>query len=129
GLTTEAALHEWWEQVVHPGDAAKLGSAWDLAVLQRTTELAHEVRVRRAADGAYRWFLTVVVPLLGADGTVEQWVGTLTDIDDQKRQKDRLEEMVRDRTAALEEVNTELRAEIEERRRAEELVQATAAEL
>jgi light-regulated signal transduction histidine kinase (bacteriophytochrome) len=73
--------------------------------------------------------LSYAVPLTGESGAVTEWVGTLTDIDDQKRQSERLEQMVRERTAELEKANAALRDEVEERRRAEELVRATAREL
>ena len=38
----------------------------------------------RRADGAYRWHLGRAVPI-HVDGRIESWVGTATDIDDQKR--------------------------------------------
>ncbi|MEO7049680.1 MAG: ATP-binding protein, partial [Ferruginibacter sp.] len=39
----------------------------------------------RRHDGAYRWFLTRVYPLLNDRGEVQQWIGTNTDIDDYKK--------------------------------------------
>src|SRR6476659_9683677 len=66
--------------------------------------------------------LSTAVPLRDASGNVSEWVGSITDIDDQKRQAETLERMVRDRTAALVD-------EIEERKRAEQQVRAVAAEL
>ena len=81
---------EWPQLVIHPEEAAKAGSGWAEALSSRKAfEL--EVRMRRH-DGTYRWFLTRAVPLLNADGQVEKWFGTSTDIDDHKRT---LEEMVR----------------------------------
>ena len=47
---------------------------------------AFEVEYRfRAADGTYRWHLGRAVPIRGADGAIEFWVGTATDIHDRKR--------------------------------------------
>ncbi|RYZ38308.1 MAG: response regulator [Myxococcaceae bacterium] len=44
-----------------------------------------EGRIRRHADGAYRWHLIQALPLRNAHGRIIQWLGTCTDIDDQKR--------------------------------------------
>ncbi|WP_229409122.1 PAS domain-containing protein [Massilia yuzhufengensis] len=42
-----------------------------------------EVRLRRA-DGSYRWHLKRAVPLRDAEGRVSGWIGTNTDIEEQK---------------------------------------------
>lgn len=42
---------------------------------------AHEL----AVGGTYRWFLGRGVPLRDEDGRIVRWVGTCTDVDDQKR--------------------------------------------
>jgi PAS domain S-box-containing protein len=39
----------------------------------------------RAADGAYRWFLSRAVPVRDASGEIVKWFGTATDIDDAER--------------------------------------------
>src|SRR5439155_19058674 len=39
----------------------------------------------RAADGTYRWHLGRAVPVRDEQGEIDHWVGTATDIDDQKR--------------------------------------------
>src|SRR6185437_9691383 len=39
----------------------------------------------RAADGSYRWHLGRAVPIRRADGAIDFWIGTATDIHDQKR--------------------------------------------
>ncbi|MFO0850539.1 MAG: PAS domain S-box protein [Gemmataceae bacterium] len=101
GLTAGHALSEWWPQVVHPDDAEGLEAAWQRAVAASPAPFSQEVRVRRTADGAYRWFQTAVIPLRRPDGSVDQWIGSLSDIDDQKRQAERLEELVVERTAEL----------------------------
>ena len=44
----------------------------------------------RSASGTYRWFLTRVVPLKNADGTVVRWFGTNTDITEQRESEEAL---------------------------------------
>jgi PAS domain S-box-containing protein len=107
-------------EVVHPDDRPRTLERWQRA-LETGTRYQNEYRLRRA-DGAYRWFLAQSLPMRGEDGAVARWFGTAVDIDDQKRQTELLEQRVAERTA-------ELLQEVEERRKAEEQVQATAAEL
>jgi PAS domain S-box-containing protein len=42
-----------------------------------------EFRIRRA-DGAYRWHIVRALPIMDDKGVVQRWVGTNTDIEDQK---------------------------------------------
>jgi signal transduction histidine kinase len=44
-----------------------------------------EFRLRRAADGEYRWHLGRALPMRDPEGRIVKWFGTNTDIDDQKR--------------------------------------------
>jgi PAS domain S-box-containing protein len=118
----------WALELVHPDDGERLRAGWQLAVAQAADEYSEEFRLRRT-DGAYRWFLSNALPLRDPAGGVAEWVGTLTDIDDQKRQTELLEGMVRERTAQLEEANAALTEEVHERQRAEEQVRSVAAEL
>ena len=69
--------------VAHPDDRAGPAARWEAARAAGEPFTA-EFRLR-GADGAYRWFLTRAVPVRGADGRVERWFGTSTDIDDRKR--------------------------------------------
>jgi two-component system sensor histidine kinase UhpB len=50
-----------------------------------------EQRYRRF-DGVYRWFLVRGVPLKDAEGVIERWYGTLTDIEDRKQAEEALVE-------------------------------------
>ena len=72
-----------WEPAMLPVDLPRIHHAWGEAV--RTGQPYDvEYRVRRAADGAYRWHVARAMPVRDADGNVARWVGTITDIDDQK---------------------------------------------
>ena len=90
---------------------------------------SQEFRLRHAGDGAYRWMLAVAVPLKGPDGAIDQWIGAIADIDDQKQAAANLERTVRERTAELQRVNGVLVEEIEERKRVEQQVRSVAADL
>ena len=82
--------HGWgWLGAVHPDDRTAATRAWEQA--RPHGRLDVEYRVRRAGDGAWRWFSTRSVPLRDApepgepEGRVVEWLGTTTDIDDLKR--------------------------------------------
>ncbi|MFC4173476.1 PAS domain-containing protein [Microvirga sp. GCM10011540] len=72
-----------WLDNVHPDDRENVISCWQGAIAAQQT-CASEYRIRHL-DGEYRWSLTRAVPLLGSDGTVQEWIGTITDIHEQKR--------------------------------------------
>jgi PAS domain S-box-containing protein len=80
---------EAWMTAVHPEDrefAAK--SFWK--GVQSGQGFAFETRSLRAQDGAYRRHLQQAVVLRDAEGKVLKFVGTTTDIDDQKRAEEAL---------------------------------------
>ncbi len=72
------------KQVVHPDDFAPLMSRWRDAQA-RLAPFEDQIRIKGAADGVYRWFLSRALPFGGAQGVETRWFGTCTDIDGQKR--------------------------------------------
>jgi PAS domain S-box-containing protein len=70
--------------VIHPDDRAHHATICSKSLEKRQT-FENEIRMRRAADGEYRWFLVCAAPLLGSDGTVLKWYAYATDINDRKR--------------------------------------------
>jgi PAS domain S-box-containing protein len=82
---------EAWMTAVHPEDremAAK--SFWE--GVHSGQGFAFETRSLRSQDGTYRWHLQQAVALRDAEGKVLKFVGTTTDIDDQKRTEEALRE-------------------------------------
>ncbi|NQU12388.1 PAS domain S-box protein [bacterium] len=115
GPQVPLSLDERLRRVVHPEDLAAVRNAWDQAV---ATQSNYRVELRlRSRDGQYRWFLSRAIPFKDAQGTVTRWVGTSTDIDDQKqaeavlrRSQAELERFVQERTKALRESEERYRA-------------------
>ncbi len=106
GLTEEEALGDGWPVIVHPNERSENIRTWRLAV-----ENGHDYTFQqrfRSREGVYRWQLSRAVPLRNDKGEILQWLGTSTDIDEQKKMADELESMVRERTAALSESNLNL---------------------
>jgi PAS domain S-box-containing protein len=83
GMTPEEAGPNAWQSVVHPDDLPSVIARRE-QTLQSGEPFETEYRFR-AADGRYRWHLGRAVPLRAADGSIELWVGTATDIHDRKR--------------------------------------------
>jgi len=80
---------EAWMTAVHPEDRETASrSFWE--GVRSGQGFAIETRSLRARDGIYRWHLNQAVPLRDAEGKVLKFVGTTTDIDDQKRAQDEL---------------------------------------
>ena len=72
-----------WRSVCHPDD---LPCALERRRRSLETGKIFETEYRfRAADGTYRWHLGRAVPVRDEQGEIDHWVGTATDIDDQKR--------------------------------------------
>jgi PAS domain S-box-containing protein len=71
-----------WSTIVHPDDIPNALAAWTKAI---GSGEAYEVEFRlRRADGAFRWFLGRAVPARDEHGGIIRWIGTNTDIHDQK---------------------------------------------
>jgi hypothetical protein len=74
---------EAWMTAVHPEDREAASRAFQGAV-RSGQGFAIETRSLRAQDGTYRWHLQQAVVLRDAEGKVLKFVGTTTDINDQK---------------------------------------------
>ncbi|MDT5211707.1 MAG: hypothetical protein QOF67_4122, partial [Mycobacterium sp.] len=75
--------YEWnWITLVHPEDAERAAQAW-LHATMTGTEYLLEYRIRRF-DGLFRWHAFRATPVRDTAGQIELWIGTATDIEDQK---------------------------------------------
>ncbi|MCK8778568.1 PAS domain-containing protein [Rhizobium sp. NTR19] len=114
GLTSFYFDAEVRSGIVHPDDNPNVEMRWNEALRTgRTFET--ELRVRRH-DGVYRWFLSRAVPVSNAQGEIEFWVATNTDIEDQKNTETHLTNLaetlghrVEERTIELERTQEVLR--------------------
>jgi PAS domain S-box-containing protein len=102
GAAPGALDGDGWTGLVHSDDVTAAGERW-AAALASGADYETEFRLRRA-DGLYRWHLARAVALLGDDGAIVRWVGTNTDIEEQKLA-----------TAALGDLNAHLEAQVAQR--------------
>ena len=71
-----------WGGIVHPADLAVAAERWR-AALSGGQRYETEFRLRRR-DGDYRWHIARAVAIHNSKGDIERWIGTNTDIEDQK---------------------------------------------
>ena len=92
GLSLHENLVQGWTSVVHPDDLALCLKRWQAAIATGQT-FETEYRLRRATDGSYRWHLGRAHPIRdGATQAITRWIGTSTDIDEQKALSETLKE-------------------------------------
>jgi PAS domain S-box-containing protein len=99
---------EAWMNAVHPDDRERvIKNFWEGVSSGRG--FVFENRALRAQDETYRWHLQQAVPLRDADGKILKFVGTTTDIDDQKRVEESLAAFDRAKTTFFSNVSHEFR--------------------
>ncbi|KAI8818357.1 uncharacterized protein EV422DRAFT_538274 [Fimicolochytrium jonesii] len=83
GITMEAVIDgSGWTQVAHPDDLQSSNANWRAAIAQGRS-FEQEVRIKRR-DGSYRWHISRSMPVVRADGRIKCWIGTVTDVHEQK---------------------------------------------
>ncbi|MEX3314908.1 response regulator [Sulfitobacter sp. PS-8MA] len=113
GVETGTLEGDGWPVVIHPEDRDAAIETWNCAI-RAQSRYETEFRIRRA-DGVYRWHLVRATPIRDEQGTLRRWVGTNSDIHDQKAMSQQLadlnttlEERVTKRNRELEELHTRL---------------------
>src|SRR5579885_1855316 len=89
GATAEQIEGWGWRDVIEPNALPALMEGWTKAIA--TGEPFEMVFPIRGADGSFRPFLSRAQPVKDAEGKVLRWVGTNTDISEQKQAENRLE--------------------------------------
>ncbi|HVY06826.1 MAG TPA: PAS domain S-box protein [Burkholderiales bacterium] len=120
-----------WQSFVHPDDLPEILTRWKRS-LESGEPYEAELRLRAKSSLEYRWHLSRSLPVRDGAGEIQRWVGTTTDIHDQKEARAvleqsqlRLAEAVRLRTEDLLNANTALRDEIEERKHVEKALRGS----
>jgi len=93
GLDRMQAKELVFAEIVHPDDLAATLERYR-ASLASGNIFEVENRYRKGADGSYRWFLNRAIPLRNDNGEIILWVGTATDIEDQKKAMEKKDEFI-----------------------------------
>lgn len=105
GLTQDELNGQGWLRMLHPDDIASTAENWSEALIAGGT-YETEFRLRNKA-GIYRWHIVRAVPIIDDKGAVVRWIGTNTDIEDERSARAKLEEL----TQTLEQRVTERTAD------------------
>lgn len=99
GLSMENIIDNGWLQIIHPEEKAGNEKQWKEALFSGETFISeHRLKGR---NGEYRWQLSRAVAYRDEYGNITMWVGTSTDINDQKVASRELESKVKERTLEL----------------------------
>ena len=100
-------LKGWkWQKTVHPDDWEDTRKKWQQSI-DTGEDYVVENRLLRA-DGKYLWHLTRAIALKDKDGKIKMWLGSKTEIQEQRELKEELERSVFSRTVELQQTNKEL---------------------
>lgn len=100
GLKPGDELVNAWTSVWHPDHTQKAKEAWSHSI-KTNTPYEIENLAKRASDGMYRWMWVKAIPLKNAEGDILLWVGSITDIHEQKTFAENLEQKINERTNQL----------------------------
>jgi two-component system, chemotaxis family, CheB/CheR fusion protein len=106
GFSFEELKDAGWQKIIHPEDWKKNEKNWQESIRTGKNYEAENRLLRK--DGKYLWHLTLAVPLKDEEGNIKMWVGSKTEIQEQKTQKEELQTAVEKRTFELEEANKAL---------------------
>lgn len=105
--TLEQNLGQGWLELVHPEDRDKVVEKWKTAIRD---ENFFEVEYRlRSSNGTYYWHLARSTPFKNKSGKTVEWFGSSTNIEDQKRNQEKLSQAIRMREDVLGVVSHDLR--------------------
>ena len=105
--TTAEQMEGWgWQSVHHPDELPKVMVRWKHSI--ESGKPFEMIFPLKASDGMFRPFLTRVLPVKNAEGKIVRWFGTNTDVTTQKQEEEKLERLVKERTAQLERSNEDL---------------------
>jgi PAS domain S-box-containing protein len=94
GVPDRSTDGEGWNGMFHPDDQDRAWARWRQSL---ETGEPYEIEYRlRHHSGRYRWTLGRALPVRDDAGVITRWIGTCTDIDDQKRANEQNEILSRE---------------------------------
>ena len=122
GQTDEDVQGWGWLNAIHRDDRERIRQEWNQAV---STKRIYQTEYRlRMVDGSYRDMAVRGVPVFTADGTIQEWVGTCTDITEHKAATEQLQHQTM-RSQLVSEITLKIRQSLQ----LEEILQTTVTEV
>lgn len=92
GVSASETMGWKWNFVHHPEDLDRVTKIWVNSLM---TGVPYQAECRlKGRDGVYRWFLARALPMHDENGKIIKWIGTNTDIHEQKILSQKLETVV-----------------------------------
>ncbi len=88
----QPATKEEWKQIMHPDDYEKIMASW-ADILRSGTVYNTELRLKNKED-KYRWHIVRAIPVMDEEKKIVKWVGSCTDIQDQKVKEEEKDEFI-----------------------------------
>lgn len=89
GYLPQECFEERWHQMLHPDDTLASGRDW-LEAIKKQAPYQDVCRIFKKREQCYRWHLVRAVPVKNSKGQIIKWIGTCTDIEEQKQIEERL---------------------------------------
>lgn len=77
------------KNILHPDDIKRVETRWEQS-LEKSEPFEIDLRLREGKSDTFRWHLSRALPMKNERGRVTTWLGTATDIHDQKLQQEEL---------------------------------------
>ena len=112
GLEFKDIENNGWISIVHPDDRDANIKKW-ITSIKSGAEFIIEHRFRKH-NGEYRWQLSRAIPQMDTQGNIQMWIGSSTDIQEQKYFMQELEKSVIERTQSMNYANLVLKQTVSE---------------
>ncbi len=96
-----------FRSLLHPDDIERVSAEWSVCFM-KGVPYRGEYRLKNITTNEYRWYSCTTAPLFDENNKVIKWIGSATDIQDQKNNELTLEKKVSERTSELKELNQQL---------------------
>ncbi len=106
GLTEAQIEKEGWLQIVHPDEREENIKQW-MQSMETGEDFVFHHRFKNK-NGDYRWQLSRATPQKDSEGNIQIWIGTSTDIHEQKLFEEKLQARVEKQTEELVQANEQL---------------------
>lgn len=112
GMSMVEIMGKGWIEILHPDDREENVLRWAKSI--ETGQDFHFEHRFKKHDGTYCWQLSRAIPHKNEAGEIQMWIGTSTDIQEQKLFTQELERLVKMRTGLLQKANEKLEKSIGE---------------
>nr|MDQ6904952.1 ATP-binding protein [Bacteroidota bacterium] len=93
GMSLNKALKNGWLPLLKPDQLKNVEKVLDHSI-KTLNNLDIEFQIKRKEDGMYRWHVCRSSAIISDEGNVSSWVGSITDIEDQKSKEKAKDEFI-----------------------------------